>query len=212
MCKLIRGFIYIASAFESLTPSGCVADDQVDNDPHLWTKPYTWGICRYDIRNRIKEGDYIFFVLGRNANLPQMIFAYIKVGEIINHYQAYHREELKSKRMTDDKKIQGNILVDSEGKYNIHDKGIHKATFDKRKWRYVIADMDNSRFLSKVEIINKSKGFVHILNKILYKHGQTPFEIITRAGQRLTQEQTLQLLEWLNQDQNQNSIKWTHTS
>src|SRR3989338_2595872 len=106
---MIQGFIYIASAFESLTPSGCVDGEEVDNDPHLWSEPYTWGICRPDIRNRVKGGDYVFFVLGSKAKLPQMIFSYIRVAEIITHYQAFQRPRLENKRMTG-KKVEGNIL------------------------------------------------------------------------------------------------------
>jgi len=101
--------------------------------------------------------------------------------------------------MTGDKKIEGNILVDSEGNYNIHDQERHKTTFDERKWKYVIADMNNSRFLNPEEIKYKAKEFVNILNKILYKNSSTPYQIITQAGQNLTEPQTNQLLEWLKQ-------------
>ena len=192
---MIQGYIYIASAFESLTPSGCLDGEEVDNDPHLWTNPYTWGICRPDIRNRVKEGDYVFFVLGSRANLPQMIFAFIRVAEIITHYQAYHKAGLETKRMTG-KKLEGNILCNSDGDYNPFDNGLHQTTFDKRKLKYVIADMENSKFLTPQEIKSKSKDFVKELNRILYKNGSTAIEIITRAGQSLTEEQTKELLKW----------------
>ena len=197
MASKIKGYIYIASAFENLKPTGCVIDGEVDNDPHIWTKPYTWGICKYPNRNNVNKGDYVFFVLGSQSKLPQMIFAYIRVGEIVTHYQAYHMEILKSKRMTGDKKFEGNVLVDSHGNYNIHDKGVHKKTFRKIRFKYVIADMNHSRSLKRNEIVAKAKDFVGRLNKILHKKGNTPYQIITRGGRIITEEQTNQLLEWL---------------
>ena len=48
---MIQGFIYILSVFKNLTPRGCVEDDEVDNDSHLWSERFTWGIFRPDIRN-----------------------------------------------------------------------------------------------------------------------------------------------------------------
>src|SRR5207302_3597272 len=97
----MKGFIYIASAFHTVNRSKCGRGGSwVDNDPHFWTNPPTWGICRNDLRKRADPGDYIFFVLPRHGRHPQMIFGYLRIAEPkITHAAAYHRGDLKSKRM-----------------------------------------------------------------------------------------------------------------
>lgn len=194
----MKGFIYIASAFESLTSTGCKKDNQIDNDPHIWSKPYTWGICRPDLRERVKKGDYVFYVLGANAKLPQMIFAYFKVQEIISHVDAYFRPTLISKRMAD-RRINGNIIVDYFGNYNIYDKNYHRDNFDRIKKRYAVADMSNSRVFSKKEIIKKAPEFVKLLNNIFNKSGNKPIDIISKAGiQYISKSKVDKILNWLN--------------
>jgi hypothetical protein len=97
----MKGFIYIASAFHTVNHSKCGRGGSwIDNDPHFWTSPPTWGICRNDLRKRADPGDYIFFVLPRHCRHPQMIFGYLRIAEPkITHAAAYHRTNLKSKRM-----------------------------------------------------------------------------------------------------------------
>ena len=64
----MKGYIYIASAFDTVNLSTCGQKGSwVDNDPHFWTYPPTWGICRNDIRAKAEEGDSIFFVLPRRG-------------------------------------------------------------------------------------------------------------------------------------------------
>jgi hypothetical protein len=76
----LKGYIYIASAFETVNRSVCGRKGSwVDNDPHFWTNPPTWGICRNDLRAGAEIGDYVFFVLPRRGRHPQMIFAYLKL-------------------------------------------------------------------------------------------------------------------------------------
>ena len=195
---MVQGYLYIASAFQSLKQSGCTVGGELDNDPHIWRKPYTWGICRPDIRNAVSEGDYIFFVLGKKANLPQMIFAYIKVGEVLTHQQAFHRRELKSKRMIGNKKTEGNIIVNSDGSYNGNDYKIHFKNFDEIKKKYVIADMIHSKVITTQEIVSKAQDFVSFLNKLLDKDGDSPYKIISQKGiWGLKEEQVKQLIGWL---------------
>jgi hypothetical protein len=60
----MKGYIYIASFFETVNRSSCGRKgSEVDNDPHFWTDPPTWGICRNDLRARADVGDFVFFVL-----------------------------------------------------------------------------------------------------------------------------------------------------
>ena len=72
-------------------------DVWLDNDPHFWTSPPTWGICRTDYRRTVNVGDYIFFVLPAHAELPQMVYGYLRVKEKITHSQAFQRSALRSK-------------------------------------------------------------------------------------------------------------------
>jgi hypothetical protein len=129
----VKGYIYIASAFETVNRSPCgQAGSWVDNDPHFWSAPPTWGICRNDLRAGAKVGDFVFFVLPRRGRHPQMIFGYLKITEKITHVEAFARSDLEAKRMGN-KMPNGNIIVDSTGGYNVFDGGAHWNKFDKIK-------------------------------------------------------------------------------
>jgi len=104
----MKGYIYIASAFETVNRSACGQKGAwIDNDPHFWTSPPTWGICRNDLRAGADVGDVVFFVLPRRGRHPQMIFGYLKIAEKISHLEAFSRPALASKRM-------GNKVPNSE--------------------------------------------------------------------------------------------------
>ena len=55
----MKGFIYIAGTFEKVSQPKDKSDWR-DNDPHFWSSPPTWGICRPDLRERVDIGDYVF--------------------------------------------------------------------------------------------------------------------------------------------------------
>lgn len=134
----MKGYIYIASAFETVNRSVCGQKGSwVDNDPHFWTSPPTWGICRNDLRAGADVGDFVFFVLPRRGRHPQMIFGFLKVVEKISHIEAFPRPDLRSKRMGN-KTPNGNIIVDAGGRYNRFDGGAHKQKFEKIKRHYVV--------------------------------------------------------------------------
>ena len=129
----MKGFIYIAGAFTELKKGKCQPNkSRLDNDPHFWTSPPTWGICRNDLRKNCNIGDYIFFVLPKASKYPQMVFAYLKVKQIITHIEAFNTQGLKSKQMGN-KNPNGNIIVNSSGGYNKFDAGVHKNKFCKIK-------------------------------------------------------------------------------
>jgi len=134
----MRGHIYISGVFISVSRIDAHSGITLDNDPHFWEWPPTWGICRPDIRAKANVGDYVFFVLPRRANLPQMIYGYLKIAEIITHAEAFHRPELELKRMGN-KNPNGNIIVDRLGEYNRFDLGFHRNNFEKIKRHYAIA-------------------------------------------------------------------------
>lgn len=199
----MKGYIYISGAMNYFHTKGCgnrvgrvgcgVKKNQ-DFDPHLLTKPYTWGICRPDLRPAVNPGDYVFFVTPKKSQ-PQMIYCYLKVKEKITHSEAFARPELEKKRMT--KNSGGNIIVDSQGKYNKYDGGRHKDRFARIKEHYVIADMNSSEVLSEGKKTMLAPKFLEKLNQVLGKNNGSIFEAISRKGRRLKDTQVENLLEWL---------------
>ena len=193
----MKGYIYIASAFETVNRSACGQKGSwVDNDPHFWTSPPTWGICRNDLRAGAEIGDYVFFVLPRRGRHPQMIFSYLKIAEKISHLDAFPRLDLRSKRMGN-KMPNGNIIVDSEGRYNRYDGNAHRHMFERVKRHYVIGDSSESRMLTAEEIRRLSSGFVPRLTEILGIQGPRAIDIISRKGRILSAAQVKALLAWL---------------
>jgi hypothetical protein len=194
----MKGYIYIASAFETVNRSACGQRGAgVDNDPHFWTSPPTWGICRHDLRAEADVGDVVFFVLPRRGRHPQMIFGYLRIAEKISHVEAFSRPALASKQMS--KKIpNGNIIVDAKGGYNRYDAGAHRDNFDKIKQHYAIGSMAQSRMLSAQEIRELAPKFVEKLRSIVGIPGRRAIDIVSRKGRKLTRQQVKSLLAWLN--------------
>jgi hypothetical protein len=92
---LKKGYIYIASAFETVNRSVCGQKGAwVDNDPHFWTSPPTWGICRNDLRARVEVGDFASSFCPVTAKHPQMIFGFLKIEAIMSHLEAFRRADL----------------------------------------------------------------------------------------------------------------------
>lgn len=198
---MLKGFIYIASAFHTVNRSNCGRGGAwIDNDPHFWSAPPTWGICRNDLRAKCDPGDYVFFVLPLRGKHPQMIFAYMRIAQLITHLEAYKSPSLISKRMGN-KNPNGNIIVDAKGGYNRFDFDVHKYKFERIKGHYAVADPVASRMLTANQIQRLSPQFLSQLAFILGRPSQTPpikaFDIITRAGRRLDSRQVDALLSWL---------------
>ncbi len=194
----MKGYIYIASAFETVSRSVCGKKGSwVDNDPHFWTCPPTWGICRNDLRAGADVGDFVFFVLPRHGRHPQMIFGYLKIAEKISHVEAFPRPDLRSKRMGS-KMPNGNIIVDAAGAYNRFDGGAHKHMFEKIKRHYVVGSVVESRMLTSEEIRRFAPKFLGMLSSVLGVQGDRAFDIISRKGRVLTARQVKSLLAWLN--------------
>jgi hypothetical protein len=185
----MQGRIYISGAFTSLKRAACADDDDwIDNDPHFWTMPPTWGICRTDYRRRVNVGDYIFFVLPKASDLPQMVYGYLRVKEKITHLEAYHRSELRHKRMGN-KNPNGNIIVTADGSYNPFDGGVHQARFEEIKQVYVIGDEDAAEFLGQKQIVRLRRlapEFLPILNELFGVIKDDVFKIITRKGRKFS--------------------------
>lgn len=195
----MQGRIYISGAFRTLKRSKCrTGVGWLDNDPHFWTQPSTWGICRTDLRRLISVGDYVFFVLPKGANLPQMIYGYFKVHEKITHLEAYTRPNLRSKRMGN-KNPNGNIIVDAKGNYNRFDGGVHRDRFSQIKDYYVIGDGRESEFLTERKIKQLAPVFITVLNDIFGTQKDTVWGVLGRAGRKMSKEQVSRLLGWLRE-------------
>jgi len=194
----MKGYIYIASAFETVNRSVCGQKGSwIDNDPHFWTSPPTWRICRNDFRAQVEPGDVIFFVLPIRGRHPQMIFGFLKVAEIISHSKAIGREELRAKRMGN-KMPNGNIIVDAVGHYNRFDRGVHRHKFEKVKLHYAIGSAAGSRMLTASEIERLVPTFIPTLSSIIGIEGTRAIDLISRKGRRLDAQQVKSLLRWLN--------------
>ena len=195
----MKGYIYIASDFDTVNRSVCGQKGSwVDNDPHFWTSPPTWGICRNDLRAEAEPGDFVFFVLPRKGRHPQMIFGFLKVAKKISHSEAFPRPDLRSKRMGN-KMPNGNIIVDAAGRYNRFDGGVHKYKFEKIKRHYVIGSETESRMLTAEEIRRLAPAFMASLGSIIGIRGDRAIDIISRKGRKLTAHQVRSLLSWINQ-------------
>jgi hypothetical protein len=197
----VKGFIYIAGAFHTVNRSKCgQGGTWIDNDPHFWTHPPTWGICRNDLRKKCDPGDYIFFVLPLHGSHPQMIFAYLNICQIITHHEAYHRPDLRKKLMGN-KNHNGNIIVDADDAYNRFDFGVHKHKFNRIKNHYAIGDSTKSKILTAKQIQALAPQFLNKLVSVLkpsFSISPTkPFDIITRAGRQLNETQIKSFLTWI---------------
>lgn len=192
----MQGRIYISSAFTNIKYVKCKPNkDWLDNDPHFWKAPPTWGICRTDFRKMLDKDDYIFYVLPKKAELPQMIYGYIKVIESILHIEAYKR--FPQKRMGNENP-NGNIIVNEAGNYNRFDNEVHKDRFEQIKKYYIVGDNYKSKFLKPEKIIRLSKTFLYTLQKVFNSNAIDIFSIIGRKGRVLNEQQINILLKWLN--------------
>ncbi|MDD1779035.1 MAG: hypothetical protein LUQ65_12790 [Candidatus Helarchaeota archaeon] len=192
----MEGRIYISSAFTNLRYVKCRPNrDRLDNDPHFWNFPPTWGICRTDFRRMIGQGDYIFFVLPKHTNLPQMIYGYFKIREHIDHITAYRR--FPKKRMRNGNP-NGNIIVNADGSYNRFDNGAHRDRFDEIKKHYIVSDPKHFRFLKPADINRLAPSFLETLNTVFKSNATDIFEVIGRKGRVLRDTQVSKLVNWLN--------------
>lgn len=194
--ELMKGRIYISGSFTTLVRSRCKQFGWLDNDPHFWESPPTWGICRPDIRTSLDPEDYVFFVLPKKSELPQMIYGYMRIKEIITHAEAWHRPSLTRKRMGN-KNPNGNIIVDSRGSYNRFDAGAHKKRFETIKQKYAIGYVNHSEFICEDKIRKLAPKFLDKLNRLFKFRKSSVFEAVSRWGRVLSSKQISELLTWL---------------
>ena len=197
----MKGRIYISGAFRNVSRTRCGGGvGWIDNDPHFWTTPPTWGICRSDLRKLVRPGDYVFFVLPKNADAPQMIYAYLKVKRKVDHLAAYHRPELRRKRMRPSApgRPNGNIIVDARGRYNPLDGNPdHRKRFRRIREHYVVGDARESEFLSRKRIERLAPRFADELRRVFRTNKRRVIDVISRWGRVMNEEQVDDLSSWL---------------
>jgi len=198
---MAAGMMYIANSFKTVGRTAKARGRwPVDNDPHFWSSPPTWGICRPDLRRKAKPGQTIFFVLSKHAQHPQMVFGYMRIARIVTHARAYRL--LPGKRMGAHDP-NGNIIVGRTGRYNVWDEGHHRHNFLKIRQRYAIGDPAASRFLTEQQLIAKAQGFLPTLRQVLGtpagRDGTRAIDFITRAGcHALREDQVAALRRWVD--------------
>jgi len=191
----MKGRIYISGVFANLKYVKCRPNvDWLDNDPHFWSSPPTWGICRTDFRGVMSKGDYIFFVLPKKTDLPQMVYGYFKIADHIDHLTAYHLFPNKRMRETNPN---GNIIVNADGTYNQLDGGAHLSRFNQIKKHYIVGEIRDHCFLKPVHIRRLAPLFLNTLNNIFNCDKNEIIKILTRKGRILNESQIYMLMNWL---------------
>jgi hypothetical protein len=94
-----------------------------------------------------------------------------------------------------DGQIDGNIIVTPDGRQ--HELDTHpQGSFDQRIKDYVIGT-NLIALRTPQEIAQGRKQTLVALREILRKKGATPFALVGRFGTPLTEDQVLQLRDWL---------------
>ena len=194
----MKGYIYIARWYETVNINS--TSRHIDNDPHLWTAPPTWGICRTEYRKNVNSGDYVFFVLPKYSEYGhknQIIFAYLEVARTITHLQAY--TDCPHKRMQAGGQVNGNIIVNSDDSYSRYDLGAHRDKFKEIKDHYVVGNPANSELLTEEKLKRLAPNFRNVLNDTFNTVDKDVFQVISRKGRKLNAEKIFKLLDFLRE-------------
>lgn len=160
-------------------------------DPYLGDVP-SLGICRPDIRKRVVPGDFIFVVSGKVPGIQQYVIGGFEVEDKIHAMTAFRRFPEQRLRQLKDGEVAGNVIVNSRGQQHRLDE--HKG-FQRRIDNYVVGK--NTIALTAPDEIARGRAeTVDVLREIMRKPGRAPINIIGR-GSKLTEEQALQLRDWL---------------
>ncbi|MES2460262.1 MAG: hypothetical protein V4671_06745 [Armatimonadota bacterium] len=163
-------------------------------DPYLGTDP-TLGACRPDVRRQLNKGDHIFVISGKVRGVQQFVMGGFEIESKIDVREAYDRfPELRLRKLPSGE-IDGNIIVDAEGKQHRLDHHDHK-TFDRRIKNYVVGK--NLLTLdTEDQIAEGRQQTLPILCDVFQKNGNSPFEVVGHYGTRMTEKQIYKLREWL---------------
>jgi hypothetical protein len=162
-------------------------------DPFLGPNP-TLGACRPDIRQKLKEGDHLFFISGKLRNVNQYVMGGFEVGEKIDAMIAYQRFPQQRLHLRDDGQLDGNIIVDENGARHPLDN--HKS-FDWRIKNYIVGTNEICMETPE-EIALAREQTLEMLRELFGKpHGTSAKDIVGRFGSDLTDAQIFRLREWL---------------
>ena len=162
-------------------------------DPYLGPNP-SLGACRPDIRQRLKEGDHLFFISGKLRNVNQYVMGGFEVGEKIDAMIAYARFPEQRLHLRDDGQLDGNIIIDENGAQ--HPLDTHKS-FDWRIKNYILGTNEICMETPE-EIALAREQTLEMLRELFGKlHGTSPKDIVGRFGSDLTDAQIFRLREWL---------------
>jgi hypothetical protein len=163
-------------------------------DPYLGPNA-SLGACRPDFRRQVKEGDHLFVISGKLPNVRQFVMGGFEVEKKISAQQAYQMFPDQRLQLRGDGQLTGNIVVDADGAQ--HELDNHDpASFARRVANYVVGA--NCIALEKPEEIALGREqTLDVLREIFKKNGESPRDIVGHYGSQLTEEQVLELREWL---------------
>ena len=161
-------------------------------DPYLGPRP-TLGACRPDVRRRLQKGDHLFFISGKVPGAPQYVMAGFEIDSKIDMTEAYTKFPDLRLHKLDDGQLTGNIIVDAQG--HQHKLDDHRG-FERRIKDYVVGTNLLS-LVSDEEIAKGRSETLEALQDILHKKGNSVIAIVGRWGSNLTEEQIIQLRDWL---------------
>jgi hypothetical protein len=161
-------------------------------DPYLGPDP-SIGACRPDVRKQLVKGDHIFVISGKVEAVPQLVLGGFEIDAKIPALEAYKRFPEQRLHRLNDGQLAGNVIVNSRGRQHRLDNHNH---FKQRIVNYVIGK--NCLALVKpAEMALGRAQTLDVLRDILKKRGARPVDIVGRWGCRLTEDQVLQLRDWL---------------
>jgi len=161
-------------------------------DPYLGETP-TLGACRPDIRRALRPGDHIFVVSGRIPDAPQYVVGGFEVDSKVTAREAYGLFPEQRLRRRPDGQLTGNVIVNSRGKQHRLDD---HASFERRTEHYIIGKNTVS-LVSEDEVALGREQTLNALRDILQRKGETVWNVVGRWGRSLSEDQILQLREWL---------------
>ena len=163
-------------------------------DPHFCDQP-TMGACRPDIRKQLDIGDHIFVISGKVKAVDQFVIGGFEIAQKIQVDEARSRFPDEVLRRLSDGQLDGNIVVDPEGKQYPLDT--HRSdTIVKRVQNYIVGR--NPLVIAAPEEVEQARvETLPVLRDILKRDGASAFEVVGRYGSKLDEQQVEALRNWL---------------
>jgi hypothetical protein len=163
------------------------------NDPFLGATP-TLGACRPDIRKRLRKGDHIFTISGRVRGVSQFVMGGFEIAAKLPATEAYKKFPQLRLHKLDDGQVTGNIIVNSRGEQHTLD---NHNSFEARIQNYVVGtNLVAARTSREIEIARRET--LEVLQEVIRKKGKSAIDVVGRWGTELSEEQVMQLREWLS--------------